>query len=234
MSLRTLAIDTSLASGSVVATDADRLVEIELPDTGAHARRIAAALEQAANALGWRAGDVDLVAVIRGPGSFTGLRVGLSTAKALAWAAEAALVGVSGFEAIALRGCRHGEVPSGPLHIAYDAGRGEVFVTEATPDRGAASGFSLTTPRLVVVAEWLANLPRGAIVTGPGLDACAAELGCRDDLTVAPHAARLPSARDAAELALRLHAAGIRHAPESLAPDYLRPSYADESGHRPD
>jgi tRNA threonylcarbamoyladenosine biosynthesis protein TsaB len=157
--MRTLAIDTSLATGSVAAAAAGRGLEIALPVAGEHARRIAAALEEAANGLSWRVGDVELVGVVRGPGSFTGLRVGLSTAKAVAWASGAALVGVSGFDVVARRTARLMNAAAEPLHLAYDAGRGELFVAEAVPAADAPTGYALSTPRLVGAADWLAAGP---------------------------------------------------------------------------
>lgn len=232
--MRTLAIDTSLALGSVAAVADGRVVEIALPVAGEHAREIGPALEEAARALGWRVGDVQLVGVVRGPGSFTGLRVGLAAAKGIAWAAEAALVGVSGFEVVARRTARLVGSGAAPLHLAYDAGRGDLFVAEATPAAEAPSGFRLSTPRLVAGAEWCAGLPRGAHVSGPGLAAATALLAARADLVVAPDAARLPTAESAASLAERLHAAGRLDSPATLVPEYLRATYADESAGRPD
>lgn len=230
--MRTLAIDTSLAHGSVAAVSAGQVAEIVLPEAGEHARRIGPALEEATRGLGWRVGDVELVGVVRGPGSFTGLRVGIATAKAIAWAAEAALVGVSGFAVVARRTARLLGTGDAPLHLAYDAGRGDLFVAEALPATDSPSGFRLSTPRLVAAAEWCTGLPRGAVVSGPGL-AAAAALATRADLVIAPAEACRPTAADAAALAERLHAAGVRDAPAALVPDYLRPTYADEPSARP-
>lgn len=231
--MRVLAIDTSLARGSVAAVSEGRSIEIVLPVAGEHARRIGGALAGSAEALGWTVGDVELVAVVRGPGSFTGLRVGLATAKALAWATGAALVGVSGFEVIARRTARRGGTFDVPLHVAYDAGRGDLFVAEATPAPGLPAGFRLSPPRLATATAWLAELPAGASVTGPGLAVVADALARRADLAIAPPDAWPPTAADTAELAGRLHAAGQRDAPAALVPDYLRPSYADETAGRP-
>lgn len=231
--MRTLAIDTSLAAGSVAAATAARTIEIELPIAGEHARRIATAAEEAARGLGWKLGDVKLVGVVRGPGSFTGLRVGITTAKAIAWAAGATLVGVSGFEVIARRTARLMGATHETLHLVYDAGRGELFVAEAVPAPDAPSGYELSAPRLVGAAAWLAALPSQALVSGPGLACVGDAIAPRADLRAAPAAAWQPMAADTADLATRLHAAGLSDAPAALVPDYLRPTYADESVHPP-
>lgn len=227
--MKSLAIDTSLARGSVAAADDGRTLEIVLPVAGEHARRIGSALAEAASGLGWRVGDAQLVGVVRGPGSFTGLRVGLATAKAIAWAAEATLVGVSGFDVIARRTARLAHEPAGLLHIAYDAGRGELFVAEVEPAAHEPTEFHRSIPRLADAREWIAGLPAGSHVSGPGLDLVGESLAVRPDLRIAPRDAWLPTAADVIEVARLLQAAGIADEPAALVPDYLRPSYADES-----
>ena len=124
--MKTLAIDTSLTAGSVAAVERSaeglRTVTRPLGPAGEHARRLMPELAAAAAALGWRIADVDLVAVVRGPGSFTGLRVGVTTAKAVCWATGARLLGVSGFEVVALESAAATGVMA-PVAIAFDAGR---------------------------------------------------------------------------------------------------------------
>jgi tRNA threonylcarbamoyladenosine biosynthesis protein TsaB len=123
--MKTVAIDTSLSSGSVAAVDGERVAEVRFSPAQAHAKRIAAGLAEATAELGWSIAEADLVAVIRGPGSFPGLRVGIAAAKGIAWAGGMRLVGVSGFEVIAAA-VGGGE----PIHVAFDAGRGECLGQE--------------------------------------------------------------------------------------------------------
>ena len=78
--MKTLAIDSSLAAGSVAALADGQVAEQPLPVTGEHARLLAAALDAQARRLGWTTATAELIAVVRGPGSFTGLRVGVATA----------------------------------------------------------------------------------------------------------------------------------------------------------
>lgn len=224
-----MAIDTSLPEGSVAAAEANRVVEVRFAPAQAHARRIAAALEEAAAALDWRVADAEVVAVARGPGSFTGLRVGISTAKGLAWAARIPLVAVSGFEVVADGAGARDE----PVHAAFDAGRGDVVAAVITPDRGSPTGWSVGPTCLLPLAEWIASIPAGALVSGPALDLLPSATVERGDLRIVAGAARRPSAAAVVRLAERLAAAGQVVDPVGIVPDYCRPSYAQENPSHP-
>lgn len=222
--MRSLAIDTSHAAGSVAAAAAGRVVERRLGPPREHARRLAAVLAETTSELGWDPGAAELVAVVSGPGSFTGLRVGVTTAKAVAWAGGAALVAVNAFDVVAVATARelHGDAS---LAIAFDAGRGDVFAALATPDAAAVSGWRIGQPALVAASDWPTTLPPGCVATGPALATCD---GLRPRVRPAPAAGWFPTARVALDVAARLLAAGIVADPRSLVPDYLRPSYAEE------
>jgi tRNA threonylcarbamoyladenosine biosynthesis protein TsaB len=225
--MKTLAIDTSLAPGSVAAADDDGVTERPLGAAGDHSRLLAAALEDVAGQRGWHVPDADLVVVVRGPGSFTGLRVGVATAKALAWATSARLVGVSGFAVVARMAARLASWHEAPIIIPFDAGRGEVFVAVATP-AAEAGGWHVGSADLVPAAAWIAALPAGARVAGPALERLAPAVAARDGIAVAPAAAWFPTAGAAAVLGGLLAAAGVCDDAHTLLPDYLRPSYAEE------
>ena len=187
-------------------------------------------MAEATAELGWSIAEADLVAVIRGPGSFTGLRVGIAAAKGIAWAGGMRLVGVSGFEVIAAA------VGGGsPIHIAFDAGRGDLFATAVRPSPSAPTGWQTDGAVLVPIATWVTQLPPGATLAGPGLDLdpVAALVAARGDLRPVDGPARYPSAAGAAHLGQRLAAAGLTQAAAEIAPDYLRPSYAQENGASP-
>jgi tRNA threonylcarbamoyladenosine biosynthesis protein TsaB len=226
--MKTLAIDTSLSTGSVAAIAGDRVAVRSLPTAGEHARLLAAAIEAVAGELGWRSAAAELVAVVRGPGSFTGLRVGITTAKALCWTTGSRLLGVSSCEVIAEGSAAAVGRHDAPLTVAYDAVRGEVFVATVVPDQSSPSGWRTEAGRLVAAQEWLAGMAPGSIVTGPGLALLTDALAGRPDLVIAPPAAWLPAIVDVGRIALLRAAAGETDDPATLVPDYIRPSYADE------
>ncbi|MFM7207555.1 MAG: tRNA (adenosine(37)-N6)-threonylcarbamoyltransferase complex dimerization subunit type 1 TsaB [Planctomycetaceae bacterium] len=241
--MRILAIDTSVGTGFAAAIDATGVAERPLGPAGCHAAVLTAALGEVAAARGWGTPvdalrsltPQDVVAVVRGPGSFTGLRVGVTSAKTLAWATSARLVGVSGFDAIARAAIRLAAGPTGdrdgPVEIAYDAGRDEVFAARAEVDGG---GLTIGQPRLAHVGDWLAALPAGCLIAGPMAAVLAGRgLPPRVDLRLAPPGAWQVAAVDVAEVARARVATGDLDSPASLVPDYLRPSYAEEGRPQP-
>ena len=224
--MRTIAIDTSHAAGTVAALAGASVATRTLGVAGEHASRIAVALDQAAEELGWRIADAELVVVVRGPGPFTGLRVGVAAAKSIAWASGAKLVGVCGFEAIARAAAGAMNSGGSPLSIAFDAGRGEVYTATATP-RDLPLTWTIGAPGLCDAATWLATLPPRSIVTGPAVATLADALTMASH-RIAPPEARCTSALAAAKIGLLQAAANRVDDPAALVPHYLRPSYAEE------
>jgi tRNA threonylcarbamoyladenosine biosynthesis protein TsaB len=224
--MRTIAIDTSHPVGTVVARDGTSVTTRPLGQSGEHARRITAALDEATLARGWRLADAELVIVVRGPGFFTGLRVGVAAAKAIAWASGARLVGSCGFEIIAKETARLGATVAEPIEIAFDAGRGEVYAATATPADSPGS-WAIGLGSLFAADAWIASLPPKSLVSGPAV-ATLVDRFTAAGHRIAPPDAWLPNALAASEVGLAQAAAGSFDDPASLLPHYLRPSYADE------
>lgn len=224
---RLIAIDTSASQGSVAAVGEGVACVERLPVAMEHARLLAPAVIAVASRAGWPIASIECVAVVRGPGSFTGLRVGVTAAKALAWTCGSRLVGVSAVDAIA-RGLR-GEAAAcarGRIAIAFDAGRGEVHASELRLDDAGA--VLLAAAGLRGVEPWLASLEPGTIVAGPALEKLADKVASRGDLVVASSDRWYPVATLVAEAALARALAGDFDDPHSLVPEYIRPSYAEE------
>lgn len=223
--MRTIAVDTSLATGSVAARDRSRLTVRQLGEPTGHARLLAAAIVDVTAELGWGPADAELVAVIRGPGSFTGLRVGVAAAKAIAWAGGCRLVGISGFEAVAAETARLTGWRGQPLEIAWDAGRGDVYAATASEEPGG--GWRLSAGVLRPADRWVVSLPNRSRVSGPAVASLAARLKAAGH-QIPPATACYPSAAAAAILAIPRAEAGRTDDPAALVPEYARPSYADE------
>ncbi len=230
--------------GSVAAaSDGKLLAELELNPQQRSAASLAPALQDLLKMVGWRPGEVQLVAATIGPGSFTGLRVGVTTAKTFAYAVGAEVLGVDTLQAIAngLPGETPGTVPIlGPKSskmglsplIATHACRSPWTPSAATwlPSRLPATqpaGFSPPGRKnCLPVDAWLAGLPPGTLVAGPVLQ----KLLDRLPVGVTAAEARFwhPRAAGVARLAAWLYAAGRRDDVWSLSPRYSRRSAAEE------
>ena len=216
---RLLALETSGRAGSVAALeDGKLLAECALDAARGSAATLAPAIRELLAAVNWRPADVQLVAVATGPGSFTGLRIGVMTAKTLAYAIGADVVGVDTLDVIACQA----PFEARPLWTVLDAGREQFFVArysgkQPQPDRPT---------QLVDAQSWLAELGAGDWLSGPALARYASQI---------PSAVRLvdsaiwsPTAGAVGRLAWSQYAAGTRHDFWSLAPNYFRPSAAEE------
>ncbi len=169
--LNLLAIETATSVCSVALLTSGLVsVELTLNRPRAHAENLVPLLADTLRYGGLKASDVDVVAVSAGPGSYTGLRIGASTAKGLARAVDAALVAVPSLEALAY-GSRSA-VPEGDVIVAaFDARRDEVFAA-AFKIAGSSGDLIPWRPTSAVradeVAEWLGKLDSRAVCVGDG------------------------------------------------------------------
>lgn len=121
--MRVLALDSTTRAGSVAVVDDDRIV---VERSGDAARTHAERLPGEILSLGIPLSSIDLFAVASGPGSFTGLRIGIATVQGLAFARHARVVPISALEALAQIGGCH--LPPGTIVGAWmDAHRHEVY-----------------------------------------------------------------------------------------------------------
>jgi tRNA threonylcarbamoyladenosine biosynthesis protein TsaB len=126
-----LSLDTTTRAGSAAVLRADVvLAEVAGESDATHGERLPGELMRALEQAGLRIEDVELFAVAAGPGSFTGLRVGIATIQGLAMARARRVVPVSALEALA-----HGAINAHhPIATWMDAQRGEVFSALYAPD----------------------------------------------------------------------------------------------------
>ncbi len=220
--MRILALETTERSGSLAAaTDGNLLAELSLEGTQRSAQSLAPAMIALLRQAGWRPGDVQLVAVSQGPGSFTGLRIGVTTAKVFAYAVGADILGIDTLDAI---------VAAAPddvtkVSVVMDAQRGQVVARRYR--RRSDGWFEPAEPqRLINVETWFEQLPAEIAVTGPVLGKLAARLPSHVRL-LDPHD-WLPRASIVARLAARDYALGRRDDLWKLAPHYCRRSAAEE------
>lgn len=221
--MRLLALETSGLGGSAATLEPPGApLVVPLDPTQRSARALAPAVREALARAGWRPDDVDVVAVTAGPGSFTGLRIGVTTAKTLAYALQADLVAVDTLDVLARQAPV--DVGASRLHAVLDAHRNELFA--ASYRREGAVWLRETPSQLIGIDAWLAALLAGDCVTGPIVERWTTRLP--PGVTVVEAAQRVPQAGAVAELAAELYSAGRRDDLWKLTPWYGRLAAAEE------
>ncbi len=121
----TLALESSAKTASVALCNKNGLLAQSFQNSGlTHSRTLLPMVEDMLRNQGLSVSDLDLIAVSHGPGSFTGVRIGVSTVKGLAWAAEKPVCGVSTLEAMAYNAVG---VTDGLVCCVMDARRGQFY-----------------------------------------------------------------------------------------------------------
>lgn len=229
--MKILAIETTAIEGSIALNDETHLIaEYRLNVPTRHAERIMVSIDHLLKQSQTRLSDLDAIAVSIGPGSFTGLRVGLATAKGLAVGANLCLILIPTLEVMAA-----GFPYAHPLIAPFiDARKGEVYTAlfdakqkklqrlqadQAIPPEAALSDI------LVVSKE----LKRPVLFTGDGTtkyrDLIQEKMG--EQACFAPHAFQFASAAQVAELAFPRFLKGEVTPPDLANPVYLRASTAE-------
>jgi len=226
---RVLAIETSQTAGSVALLENGQLVaESLLPATERSAKTLAPAIDAILRETNWEPSSLGLIVVVRGPGSFTGLRIGVTTAKMLALALDRPLISVLTNDVLAeqVRQAMSAAALQGiTIKTAIDAHRQQVFTAEHRLDEQGTLQCIRET-QLEEVDAWLAALDEHSLVTGPVLKRLASKLPTTDK--AAPPTEWEPRAGIAGQLGWRDFCAGKREDPAQLVPFYIRPSYAEE------
>jgi tRNA threonylcarbamoyladenosine biosynthesis protein TsaB len=216
-----LALDTTTRAGSLALVRDGALLETFVGDEGrTHATRLPGDILDTLARHGRALADIDLFGVAAGPGSFTGLRIGIATVQGLAFALGRQVVGVSALDALAeAAGTAGAEAgATGVLGAWMDAQRGEVY---ACLYRLASGRWTAVTPPLVqrpevVLAAWepvLGGSPAafvgdGALTYREGIERALGASACviRPVPPLAPAIARIAAAEAEAGRAVHPHA----------------------------
>lgn len=160
--MRTLAVDTAahFCAACIYDSARDTVAGRAVEDIGrGHAERLFAVIDQALGEASLTFGDLDRLGVCVGPGSFTGVRVGVSAMRGLSLALKRPVVGVTLFDALA-----HDAPRGAPVFVVLDARRGEVYA-QAFDKEGVAEG----DPDVLSVEAACETVQRsGAVLTGSG------------------------------------------------------------------
>lgn len=211
-------------TGSVALCQGEKLVaESLLNIRSTHSEKLLGQIDLLLTEAGWQLSDLDLLAAVTGPGSFTGLRIGIATIKGLAQVLKKPVVAVSSLQMLAMN------LPLCPAPICafLDARKKEVYsqLYQWDQDGPVALGEAQVLPPETLMSQ----LPRPVALVGDGVPAyrelIVKSLGPDALLPAMP--AHQPRAAQAAWLAWRDFQAGLAIAAAELLPTYIRPSDAE-------
>ena len=224
--MNVLGIETSTSVCSAAICRDDRVVaEYTLDLPAYHSERLVPMAVRLLSDCGIALDELDGVAVAGGPGSYTGLRIGMSTAKGLCLSLKIPLAAVSTLAAMALTVVRADE----PVCAMLDARRGEVYAGVYTI--GEAGLACPVADSAVHLDDLLGVLPRPLLIIGDGAEKYRSEIKASlgDDARFLCGRPCRPSAGSVALLGADRLLAGIHSDPASVEPQYLRRTQAERS-----
>jgi tRNA threonylcarbamoyladenosine biosynthesis protein TsaB len=219
-----LAMDTSTECAAIaVATETDVFC-MTAPETARrHGRDLIPQIAAMLKAASVPATDLNVVAIGLGPGSYTGLRVGVTAAKTLTYASGAELIALDSLQAIG----RNAPTHAMRICVIADAQRGEIYVADLyrpTPD---AAPVPCRETHIEPIDEWLARLESSVFVLGPALESPRIRAALPKGFAEPAASRNHPDGRCLIELAREVWATGRRDDPWLLEPRYLRRSAAE-------
>ena len=224
--MKILSLDSSATVATVALCEDQRLLaEYTLNNGNTHSETLLPMVESVLRLYGIPIKDVELFAVSAGPGSFTGVRIGVATLKGLAFGSDTPCVGVSTLEAIAQNLAVH----NGLICPVMNARRGQVYTAlfrsnGEVPERlmpDSAISVAELDEHLSAYGEPVAFCGDGYDVTLPALQ--------RTVALPVPERLRHQSAYSVAQVAYRQYLAGNATTDTGLAVTYLRPSQAERT-----
>ena len=221
-----LAFETSAKAASVALLEGTRLLGETYQNTGlTHSQTLMIMAEDLLKQCGKTASDVEAVAVAEGPGSFTGIRIGVAAAKGFAWGQEKPCYGVSTLEAMAT-GLG---IYNGYICPVMDARRNQVYNALFQVDCGKITRIREDRAiSLTELGEDVQNLPNSLFLVGDGSNLCYNSLkGTVPQLVLPPEHRMHQRAVGVGLLAAEMAARGETGSGATLVPNYLRLSQAE-------
>ncbi|AFM39832.1 universal bacterial protein YeaZ [Desulfosporosinus acidiphilus SJ4] len=153
--MKYLTIDTTTKVSSIaLAEDGKLIAEGFLHTTKTHSERIIPMLDQLFTAADWKLSELELIGVVRGPGSFTGIRIGIATAQGLAQVLNLPLIGILSLDALAWAGWGREE----DIVPILDARKNEWYTARYCWTKEKEEAECLTSPQALTTGEWLEQL----------------------------------------------------------------------------
>lgn len=223
--MRILAVDTSSnAAAAAVIEDGLLTGEYILNHKKTHSQKIMVMIERLMDDLELEVSDIDVFAAAKGPGSFTGLRIGIATVKALAHSVNKPVVGVDTLEGLA-----YNLVSEKTIAVVMDARRGFVFNAAYKRENGVFK--CVKEPNVCNIKECALNFKdTDVIFTGDGVNSYENDIkeALGKSVEFAPPQLRMTHASSVAYAAYNMAKNGKTMHYSELAPQYLRLSQAEQ------
>lgn len=228
-----LALDTTAVTASVALLDNEKVIaSFDIHNKLTHSEKLLPMIDEVLKNSGYTIDEVELIAVSKGPGSFTGVRIGVATAKGLAFSKGLSIIGVSALEAMAesvrfLTACDIDEVIVCP---SMDARRNELYNALFSYDGKVIK--RLTEDRPISCEELLEEIKdcnKKIFINGDGAEKLYNYLSSFEEIEaeLLPELLLRQSAVSVGKLAFRLYNNGVRDDVNNIAPLYLRTSQAE-------
>ncbi|KAB3532423.1 tRNA (adenosine(37)-N6)-threonylcarbamoyltransferase complex dimerization subunit type 1 TsaB [Alkaliphilus pronyensis] len=226
--MKLLAVDTSSIVATVAVMDEDKLIaEAVINNQKNHSQRLMPLIKEVLDNSNLSPADIDVYAAALGPGSFTGLRIGITTVKAMAQAMNKPVVGISTLDSLAYN------LPFCNSYICpiIDAQRNNAYTALYIWDN---NGIKLHNEHAILhideLIKKIKTLQRTTIFLGDGInifkDKLNENLGSLG--VIAPSSVAIPRASSVAALAIKKAKAGELVSPEEIVPIYMRKSQAEK------
>ena len=231
--MKILAIDTTAKTAAIAITDGEKLIaSATLNAPGTHSVTILPAVDMLLKGSSLTVEDIDAFACSAGPGSFTGVRIGVALVKGLAFGTDKPCIGVSSLESLA----RNLIFTNGIVCPVMDARRNQLYNSVFRCENGCIT--RLTEDRLLTADELYGELKaynEPIIFVGDGCDIAETKIVSKDEtdrMTVAPELYRWQNGYSVAQTALAEYAAATESekagfTAAALSPVYLRASQAE-------
>lgn len=223
-----LGIETSSVVASVAISNDDGLLgEITINHPKKHSQKLMPIIKVLFSNLGMTIDDIDLISVANGPGSFTGIRIGLTTAKALAHKNETPIVTVPTLDSLAMNVSNF----NGKIISIVDARRKRIFVGEYKIENKKL--IKLRDAIMTTIDDYLLELNSTSdnlIIIGSGVSENIDYIleNKSDNIAIAPIKDNLPTAKNLCDIASRVSSADYKRY-DNVEANYIRVSQAEMS-----
>jgi len=225
--MKVVGIETSGFIGNIAVCDGNTVVGKKMYGKNlSHDKEIVSSLESIFNEIKWDPNDIDLIAVSIGPGSYTGLRIGVTCAKTLAYGLGKPVIGIPTLDVLAENVKDHNAKTICPV---IDAKRKSVYACIYDRNNKRITDFLIISPDSLIDI-----LPDSALIFGDGIAPYKQIFAQKEFIILSDEKPGIADAANVARLGLERYERGMRCEINSLVPLYLRKSEAEErlEGHR--